>query len=103
MWSLLRDPNYWRSKFPQITLLGSVGTVQGTAAEGAIVMFCPGGPSQVAGVGGAFKFTSVPIGTYTIISYDAAMTQKASEDIEVTTGGTTNVVFSYSPATDCRC
>jgi len=103
VWSLLRDPTFWRSRFPGVVLLGTTGTIDGTASANAIVKICPGGPSTVAGGGGSFSLRNVPIGTYTIISYNPAMTQKASEEIEVTTNGTTSVTFSYSAATDCGC
>lgn len=108
MWSLVRNPNYWRNKFPGVLMLGTTGIVQGTVFDsggstpvpGAIVRMCPAGRQTVSKADGTFYMEDVPIGTYHIIAYTD--TVQDADDIEVDTDATTSVTFSLtSPFSGC--
>lgn len=101
MWTLHRNPSYWRARFSNVILLGTTGTVQGTVfasdgstpVVGAIVKLCPGGNWTVSKADGTFVLYDVPIGTYKFIAYNPAGTAGDSEDIEVSTDAVTEVTF----------
>jgi len=103
-WELFRrNLNYWRFRFPQVVLLGTTGTISGTALPLSFIKLCPGGPSTTANGAGDFILSYVPIGTYRIISTSADRAQQGSEDIEVATDSTTTVNFTYSSTNDPGC
>lgn len=98
MWSLIKNPNFWRSKFADVVLLGTTGTITGdvkigvSPVSGAIVKLCPGGPQTTSKTDGTFRLNNVPKGSYRIIAYTASV--QDSENIVVDTDSTTVVNFA---------
>lgn len=111
MWSLIRNPNYWRNIFPGVLMLGTTGVVQGTVTDvdgltpvvGAIVRICPSGPGTITDESGSFRMAGLPIGTYHIVAYNGEQTAQDSEDIDIETNSTTTILFTLQTTTSIGC
>jgi len=101
MWSLIRSPNYWKTKFPGVILLGTTGTVSGTVYQAggvtpqnaALVKLCPGGPQTLSKSNGTFALYCIPIGRYRVLANNPAQTLEDVETIDVATNSTTTVTL----------
>ena len=102
MWSLIRSPNYWKTKFPGTLFLGSTGTILGTVYQadgvtpqsGAWVTLCPGGPSTWTKTDGTFSMYGIPIGSYRFLAVNPRQTLENFEMIEVERNMTTSVTLN---------
>lgn len=106
MWSLIRNPQYWKTKFSDAIFLGSVGTVQGTVflsggvtpAPAVIVKLCPGGPQTLSRGDGTYTLPYIPQGTYKVIAWDGRQTLEGSAQITVTRSLTTTQNLTLATA-----
>lgn len=106
MWSLIRDPKYWKTKFSDAIFLGSVGSISGTVflsggvtpAPGVLVRLCPGGLQTLSLGDGSYSILGVPQGTYKLLAFDKPQAFEGSAQITVVRSANTSQNLTLATA-----